>query len=335
MKLKRVIYLGYYIKQLNRTEFLQFLDYTSKVTGKSKVAIVVDMLKSVFIYNISVLEYFQFRFYKRSKGERKLWAGTGYMYEYQLKMNPRNRRHILEDKTLFYKNYGDFLIHTVADREDLKNSPAVAETILTNKSGRLVFKPKEGKCGLDIEIRRCEEFNREGLIKYMEINDYALVEEFLVQHPELKRLSPSGVNTVRIFTQLNDRDEVIILGCRLRISVNSPVDNMAAGNLAAPIDEDTGRLSGPGVYSDITKDERMYHPVTSVKIPGFQVPFWEETMQMVKHAALHHKENRSIGWDVVITKEGPGLIEGNHDWCKLLWQLPAKEGLKSALKQYN
>lgn len=166
-------------------------------------------------------------------------------------------------------------------------------------------------------------------------NNYGLVEEFIQQHPDLNRLSPSAVNTVRIFTQLNGFGGVDILGCRLRISVNSPVDNMAAGNLAAPVDENTGRLSGPGVYSDITKPEQDYHPVTQVKITGFQIPFWKETLEMVKKAAQLHPQNRSIGWDTVITKEGPGLIEANHDWCKLLWQLPVKTGLKSILEDYK
>ena len=55
---------------------------------------------------------------------------------------------------------------------------------------------------------------------------------------------------------------------------------------------------------------------------------------MVKKAALEHPQNRSIGWDIVITENGPGFIEGNHDWCKLLWQLPAEQGLKSLLAPY-
>jgi hypothetical protein len=93
-------------------------------------------------------------------------------------------------------------------------------------------------------------------------------------------------------------------------------------------------VKGPGVYSDITKPDQEYHPVTDVKIRGFQVPFWKESLEMVKDAALRHPQNRSIGWDVVITEKGPGLIEGNHDWCKLLWQLPVKKGLKLMLKDY-
>jgi tetratricopeptide (TPR) repeat protein len=250
------------------------------------------------------------------------------MYEYQLAMNPKNKRHILDDKRLFYKKYSDFFVHKVADIKDLKNKAKVAEEILSNPSGKLVFKEADGKCGAQVKIKESKDFDRQSMITYMEQHNYGLVEEFVEQHRELNRLSPSAVNTVRIFTQLNDQGDVDILGCRLRISVDSPVDNMGAGNLAAPIDEKTGQVNGSGVYSDITKPEQNIHPITKVQIKGFQIPFWDETLQMIKKAALLHPENRSIGWDVVITERGPGLIEGNHDWCKLLWQLPHKEQSK-------
>jgi len=52
---------------------------------------------------------------------------------------------------------------------------------------------------------------------------------------------------------------------------------------------------------------------------------------MVTQAAKLYPQNLSIGWDIVMTEKGPGFIEGNHDWCKLLWQLPVKKGLKVLL----
>ena len=331
MKIARAIYLGYYLKQLDRQKFALFLNHACSLTGKSKLTILTDVLKSVFNYNISILEYFQFQFYDLSNEERATWAGTGYMYEYQLRMNPGESRNILNDKTLFYKKYDNFFVHRVADINDLKKKPAVADAILSNPSGKLVFKSAEGKCGTQVDIRSCADFDWQSLIEFMEKSEYELVEEFIEQHSDMNRLSPSAVNTVRIITEVKDDGNVDLLGCRLRISVNLSVDNMAAGNLAAPIDEATGRLSGPAVYSDITKDEQLYHPVTNEKIPGFKIPFWEETLEMVRKAAKLHPQNRSIGWDVVITEKGPGLIEGNHDWCKLLWQLPVHRGLKSIL----
>jgi hypothetical protein len=110
---------------------------------------------------------------------------------------------------------------------------------------------------------------------------------------------------------------------------------MAAGNLAAPIDLQTGKVNGPGVYSDITKEEQHVHPITQVAIVDFQVPFWNEILALTKQAALLYPQNRSIGWDVAVTSTGPELIEGNHDWCKLVWQLPVNKGLKHILDDHK
>lgn len=333
--IKRLLYLGYYLKQLDREKFGLFLDYTAKQTGKSKAAILVDAVASVFKYNISILEYFQFRFFEKNQIEREKWAGTGYMYEYQLIMNPKSARVILDDKTQFYKSYAKFFVHTVGDIADLKSKPEIVRRLLQNPSGKIVFKAADGKCGVGVEILKTTDFTADSIVSFMEKNQFDLVEEFIIQHPKLQALSPSAVNTVRIFTQLNDRNQVEILGSRQRISVNSPVDNMAAGNMAAPIDEKTGKVCGVAVYSDITKHDEAKHPVTGIDIMGFEIPFWKEILEMVHEAALLHPENRSIGWDIVVTEKGPGFIEGNHDWCKLLWQLPEKKGMKSILESHK
>ena len=332
---KRLLYLGYYIKKLNMGLYVKFLKYAAQVTKKSKMVLSLESLYCVFKYNISLLEYFQFGFYLKTHEEKIKWAGTGYMYRYQLLMNPDVARDILDDKRKFFKYYEKFVLHIVASLEDLKSNEYIGTKLLKNPSGKIVFKSSDGKCGLGVKIENSSDFNEKYLINYMIENKYDLVEEFIIQHPLLNKLSPSGVNTIRIFTQLDQDNEVVILGCRQRISVNSSIDNMAAGNIAANIDNITGKISGVGVYSDITKKEETKHPITGVEIIGFQVPFWNETITLVIEAAKLHPQNRSIGWDIVMTEKGPGLIEGNHDWCKLLWQLPVKEGLKSAIEKFK
>ncbi|MEM0541997.1 sugar-transfer associated ATP-grasp domain-containing protein [Flavobacterium sp. j3] len=332
--MKRFLYLAYYLKQMDWKKLDLFLDYTTQKTSRNKISILFEAILSVFKYNISILEFFQFRFFEQSHLDRSTWAGTGYMFEYQLKMNPKSERTILDDKTKFYKKYGNYFVHTVADIEALKKNNDLAQKLIDNSSGKIVFKVADGKCGIDVQIENTEKFMPTTMVAFMEKNSFDLVEEFITQHPELSKLSSSAVNTVRIFTQLDKNNKVDLLGCRLRISVNSSVDNMAAGNMAAVIDETTGIVTGKGVYSDITKPDEEVHPVTGVAIVGFQIPFWKETLEMVKKAALQYPQNRSIGWDIVITENGPGFIEGNHDWCKLLWQLPAKKGLKELLKPH-
>jgi hypothetical protein len=300
---------------------------------KSTLFLYIDIIHSSLKYNISILDYFYFRFYNKNNQERDEWAGTGYMYEYQLFMNPKGAREVLENKILFLNNFRSFVKRDFADISQFKTNSDHIIKLLGNQSGKLVLKGSHGQIGSEVEVVKCEDYTIKELLHTMTEKGYDLIEEYVIQHPALMELSSSGLNTVRIFTQLTGND-VDILGARLRVSVNSPVDNMAAGNMAAPIDKETGIVNGPGVYSDITKTDSYTHPVTGKQIVNFQIPFWHELIEMVKHATVFSPQNKSIGWDIAITADGPELIEGNHNWCKLLWQLPVRRGLKKELEKY-
>ena len=333
MKVRRILYFLYYLKELDRAKFRKFLHYAVNVSNRYAFVLCFDILHSSLKYNISILDYFYFKFYNLNEEERTKWAGTGYLYEYQLHMNPKSARDVLENKIIFLNRFAAFTKRGFTDVSQLKADEDLLPRMLNNKSGRVVIKGSCGQTGSEVEVVDCIGLTPDSLIKTMREKGYDLVEEYVVQHPALMELSPSGLNTVRIFTQLTP-DGVDFLGARLRISVNSPVDNMAAGNLAAPVDMKTGEVTGPGVYSDITKSDCNVHPITNKTITGFKIPFWYEVIEMIKKAALLCPENRSVGWDIAITEDGPELIEGNHNWCKLLWQLPVKQGLKKELGKY-
>lgn len=330
--IKRLLYLGYYLKELDKDKFKAF-EKEALSTGISKAALWKDVISSSLKYNISLLDYFYFKFYKLDKAERETYAGTGYMYEYQLKMNPKNVRDVLEDKILFLAKFKDYVIRDAASIYELKQNPAKTEKLLSNSSGRLVAKGSKGQVGAEVKILKTKDFSAATIVKYMDDNEFDLLEEYVVQHPDIMGISPSGLNTIRIFTQIED-GKLNYLGARFRITINSEVDNMAAGNPAAPIDIVTGIVDGPAVFSDISRSPIDVHPVTGKKIIGFQIPFWDEILKMMETAVFVSPENRSVGWDIAISEKGPELIEGNHNWCKLLWQLPAQKGLKSLLKPY-
>jgi hypothetical protein len=209
-----------------------------------------------------------------------------------------------------------------------------AKAVLGNPTGNIVVKDALGQCGWDVQIINAAEHDRESLLKYMKSKGFNLAEEYIVQHPEISRLSDSGVNTVRIISQVKGDQQVEILGARMRISVNTYVDNLASGGIASAVDLETGKLAGLGVYSDITKEPVTHHPVSGIELVGYQIPLWEECLDLVKRAALHRPENRAIGWDVVLTGSGPELLEGNHNWCKILWQIPINTGLKHVLEKH-
>jgi hypothetical protein len=332
--LRRTQYLMYYLKKLDWPRFRKFLKYTSERKSWSNIRIVADAISCVYHYNIGFIDYFIFSFFDKDPEERSKWAGTGYKYEYDLKMNPKETRHLLADKIEFYAAYKPFVIHSNCTISDLQENNSKAQQVLSNPSGKIVVKDSLGQCGWNVEILESGAFDNRSLVKYMKQKHYNLAEEYIIQHPDMKRLSDSGVNTIRIITQLNARNDVDILGARLRISVNNFVDNLASGNIAAAVDVTNGRVIGPGVYSDITKTKETKHPVSGISLVGYQLPLWKECIDLVTKAALHRPENRSVGWDVVITEKGPELLEGNHNWCKILWQLPVNTGLKKVLENY-
>jgi hypothetical protein len=326
------MYLAYYLSQMNWLLLGRFMRHTRAQSGIGSSRQVLTFLVDSLRYNISPLEWYQFRFSGIDAAEKCTWAGTGTMYEFHRQVNPPSGRAILADKRKFYRAYREFCRHGLWSIEDLLEDQMLLDRLLS-KNERLVFKNALGNCGSSVRIVETAELRSCELTKWMSSNGYDMVESCIEQHPDLQALSPSGVNTVRIFTLIDRKGEYQVLGCRLRISVDSSVDNLAAGNLAAAVEQQSGVVSGPGIYSDITRSPEAIHPVTGTPINGFQLPFWQECLDLAKKASLKHPQNRSVGWDIAITSDGPDLIEGNHDWCKLVWQLPVRKGLKHLLEK--
>jgi hypothetical protein len=153
-----------------------------------------------------------------------------------------------------------------------------------------------------------------------------LVEARLRPHPALSCFSPHVLHTARVVTALEG--EVVIIAAVLRIAAgHAPVDNFSQGNLAAPIELDTGRL-GPAVHSKKQAQVRLSrHPVTGAEIEGRVVPDWTRACEVLRKAAGSIPFNRLLGWDVAFTPEGPVVIEANDLWDLDLVQIPPDRGL--------
>ncbi len=332
---RRTLYLAYYARQLDRGTFQAYFRYVQQKTGRSSWALWSDVIGSVYRHNVGLMDYFVFRFHEKDDAERSAWVGTGYKYEFDLKMNPKSTRGILENKLAFYEAYAPFIRHAHCSVRDMEQGNAAAIAVLTNPSGKVVLKDATGQCGWEVEVVEVAGMTAADVASHMKSKGYDAAEAFVEQHPDIARLSPSGLNTVRVITVVNNAGGVDILGARMRLSVDSHVDNLAAGNIACPVDLETGTISGPGVYSDPTKDPVTHHPVTGVELVGYPIPFWDDILESSRRIALHRPENRAVGWDVAVTADGPDFIEGNHNWCKILWQLPVGRGLKSELQPYE
>ena len=69
-----------------------------------------------------------------------------------------------------------------------------------------------------------------------------LVEEMPIQHPQMDRLNPHCLNTVRV-TTYTDRDEVHIILATLSSATDAKiVDNFAVGGMLLAVDLQSGKM---------------------------------------------------------------------------------------------
>jgi hypothetical protein len=142
-----------------------------------------------------------------------------------------------------------------------------------------------------------------------------LVEEALVQHPEINRINPHTVNSIRIASMLCRDGSVEFLAAMLKTNANDdPMDNFSQGGIVIGIDLETGRLKREGICQYPKGRVFEQHPLTRTPFLGFQIPFWEELKAVAARAQMVFHHVKSVGWDIAITPTGPVIIEGNQDW---------------------
>ncbi|HRP31145.1 MAG TPA: sugar-transfer associated ATP-grasp domain-containing protein [Agriterribacter sp.] len=337
MIFRRLLYIPYYFVKTDWKLFFKYCRYVKVEKGLSYFTIIGEVMRTMYKHNASPLDYFHLRFFDLSEEERSEFPCTGFMYEYQLKMNPIQEREVLHDKIRFLERFDDFSGRKWATFTRLKTDREFAVEFCKRAGKKLVLKKSKGGAGKDVDVIEIPAGAPESVTSIMEKEGYDLAEHYVIQHNEMMRLSPAAVNTIRIVTQYTEEGEVVILLAFVRISVNSQVDNLSVGhygvNIGAAIDLATGRICQPGRYLDVTKTEVQVHPVTGTPIEGFTIPFWPACKEIVINAAKLLPGNRSIGWDVAISNNGPVLIEGNHNW-NLLSMAVGRKGYKKLFMQY-
>lgn len=165
------------------------------------------------------------------------------------------------------------------------------------------------------------------LLKTFTATNY-IIQERIIQHPELNRLCSTAVNTIRLVTLITPDEEIIAVRAGLRIGrEGSCVDNCAKGGIFVGIDMNTGKLMKKGIIKPPHGKIVYQHPDNGVVFEGFEIPFFKEAVEMAKE--LHSKLYRihSVGWDIAITLDGPTFIEGNS-----LWEVTGTQAAVGGLK---
>ncbi len=141
-----------------------------------------------------------------------------------------------------------------------------------------------------------------------------ILQEKVIQHPEMSRLFPHSVNTMRIVTFHTGKGIKIFRAILRAGTGDSTSDNWAIGGVLGYINPETGKLEEKFMYKPSYGGFCRKHPDTGIVFSEFDIPFVMEALEMTRRLHIFMYGIKSIGWDVAITEEGPVVIEANDNW---------------------
>jgi hypothetical protein len=256
--------------------------------------------------------YYVLRFWQITEEQRASYLTSGRSKALDAKLNrnaTKEDKLIIGQKQLFDKAFAvkrKFLYAPDCSFVDF--------LAFTNENKEFIIKPTCGTMGKGIEkitVANCKNL-QQSFEEYRQRK--LLIEQVIVQHPDLNAINPDCVNTVRINAARAFDGSVRLIGACLKCGgAGAVTDNFHSGGVAYPIDMESGKISGAGRNNVDIKDY-LRHPGTDFYMPGFQVPYWPEIKDCVKQGMERVPSLGYIGWDIAVSPDGPELIEGNFNW---------------------
>lgn len=303
--------LSYFFKRLVKMDWKAMWKTTGLLkerSGKSRLWLMADMLRCAIKYNAGYIDYKIAQMYRLNHAQRATVITRGISNSIVRRMNDKAYWHFFDDKTQFNALFREYI-----PRKWLLITPdtelAALEDITAGQT-QLIGKPLEGSSGQGI-LKFTQEDWAKGPAAFKALlleKGIGILEEIVVQHPDMASLCPTSVNTCRIATLLGDKKQGIVYAF-LRIGNGKVMDNVDCGGMAARIDLESGKLLTVG--ADKQGNTFTKHPMTGTPIVGFTIPYWEEAKAMCLEAAKKVPQMRFVAWDVAITPDGPTFIEGN------------------------
>ena len=317
--MSKIKYLLRRLLRLNFKGMPERINEAKMRSGKSRIFIFFDMIICALRYQAGYIEYVIYGMYDMNHEQRKTVLTAGKNNRYVAALNLKADWDFFEDKIKFLNTFRD---ETKRDFIDLKTASYAEFLAFIEKHPTFMAKPFDGICGKGVEKINSTDADKQELFNELRDSGQTLLEEVIIQHPEVSRLNPSAINTIRIVTIVKDNvPHVVFAGLRCG-RMGFVVDNFVAGGMTVPIDIETGVINNVAV--DKVGNVFDIHPDTKVPFHGFALPHWDEVIDLAKKAALRVETVKYVGWDIASTPEGPILVEGNHFPGQVLYQLKAQ-----------
>lgn len=305
----KIRWIFYRAARISPKRIWQYAGQSQRLTPRvPRVFIVIDMLWCILKYDATFENYDQWDWRTMSARQRASYMTDPKAARLSRLKNSQLKRVIFDNKINFANEFSDFI-----GREWIDLSAASEADFERFISGRdkIIAKDPTGVGGKGIELVELDgEVSSSDLYKRLVDDNLILVEEFLQQHPDMSSLYPGSVNTLRIITYRDQADKVHVLTRALKIGNGGFIDNHSNGGMYTMLDE-----QGVVLHAASDEDGHFFevHPATGITLTGFQVPCFDQVLELAEKLARQVPEMPFIGWDIAITPQGPIVIEGNHN----------------------
>ena len=137
-----------------------------------------------------------------------------------------------------------------------------------------------------------------------------IVQERLVNHPDLRAVATGEAAVLRLTTVADRAGNVTLIGAGAGLTFGSQPGH--AGSVACTLSLESGEVIRA---LGRTNEPVATHPDTGHAFVGFTMPLWDECVALVARAhRAAFSRFATLGWDVVITPDGPLLLEANSGW---------------------
>jgi len=311
-------------------------------TQSEKDDVFFRSLYDYWVYGNSIKEEFGFDFAHKTHEEKLEYLTYRNRFLYMHHLNPPETRHYLDNKWEAYnlmKKYYRRDAIVIQDESDydifckfIQMHPQFVVKPLGMSGGKGVH--KESAENIDAKVLFHQILDERGDLtaKYHYGNASAMMlEEMIIQAPELSKLHPSSVQSIRLVT-IRTEDKVHFWYPRFHVGVKGDFQsNAAAGGITALVDSKTGIVTSHGWCKDGTEYE--IHPDTGIAIRGLQIPAWDQLVNIAQDLMLNIVPDiRYVGWDFAYSDKGWCIIEGNWAGEFVGDQLSTGRGLRKELE---
>lgn len=239
---------------------------------------------------------------------------------------------VFMDKMKTYESFRPYFKREVIQIKSEADFDAFSQFV--SRHGRYMVKPVAASRGKGIRKETSPRIDEEvrAAFKVLLEAGACVLEELIDQDERIAKLHPQSVNTIRYATYY-DEGQLRTIACFIKIGRGeSVIDNGGAGGFLAAVDEVTGKIITPGKteFGEVIE----VHPDTGISLVGFQIPAWEELLELVKELPTVLPEQKYVGWDLALSEtRGWMLVEGNSGGQFVGPQISKGQGIRSLVDE--